>query len=128
MRAFIITVFQILVFVILHDFVFSLLIEIRKIGLLNWGISLQIALIEFIVVCLIANLILEYIPKLSRHLVIFIAILLFSLIWARHLVGNTTTLTVKLLGAATIGFLSYFPFSWLYNLASRRFSENLLKD
>jgi len=46
-RAFIITLFQILVFVILHDYVFSyvfsLLIEIRKIGLLNWGISLQIA-------------------------------------------------------------------------------------
>ena len=105
----VITILQTLAFVILHDFVFSWLFETRKIGLLSWGISLQIALFEFIVVCLITNLLLEYVPKLSRYLVILLAITLFSLFWIRHLV-DAPTLTLKLLGHQQLVFSRIFRF------------------
>src|SRR5690242_14948501 len=85
-----------IVFAVLHDYFFNELFPTRNIGMLNWGISLQIAFIEFIIFAIILNTFLDIYTRVKPIWAIGAATVLYSVTWLTDLF-NTPTLATKLL-------------------------------
>jgi len=104
----------------MHDYFFAELFQTRGTGMLNWGISLQIAFIEFIIFALLLNAFLVVYPRIRPIWPIIAAVFLYAVTWVTDLV-NTPTLALKLMLSAGIGFLSYYLFMRLLNAITKKF-------
>jgi len=112
-----------IVFVLIHDFFFREIFIIPMHGLLSWGISFEIAFIEFMIFSLVLNTFLITHSRIKPIWPIIAATVLYSVTWVNELF-DTTMLTVKLLMSAGLGFLSYLLFSRLL----RSITRNILQD
>ena len=117
---------QAIVFVFLHDFFFREILA-SPIHDINWGISLQIAFIEFIIFSIVLNTFLIIYPRIKPIWPIIVAVILYSVTWMNDLF-DTTILVLKLLTSACIGFLSYYLFVRLLNAITKKFVQTPHKN
>lgn len=113
---------QTIIFVFLHDFFFNTVFAKPLHPDLNWGISLEIALFEFVIFSLLLNIFLLIYKNVRAIWPIIGTIVLYSVTWMNDLL-DTSTATLKLLISATIGFLSYYLFIRLLNAITKKFVE-----
>jgi hypothetical protein len=106
---------------LVHDFVFNSLLPPTHPDV-NWGISLQIAVLEFIILSIILNAFLVSYSRIHPFWPIVAAIFVYSLVWIDDLLVTPSS-TMKLLVSATLGFLSYYPFSALLKMMGKRSAE-----
>ena len=106
---------------IVHDFVFNSLFPVTHPDI-NWGISLQIAILEFIILSIILNAFLVFYTRVNTFWPIVAAIFVYSLVWIDDLMV-TPLATLKLLISAALGFSSYYLFSVLLRMMGRRSAE-----
>ena len=106
---------------IVHDFVFNSLFPVIHPDI-NWGISLQIAILEFIILSIILNAFLVFYSRVNTFWPIVVAIFVYSLVWIDDLTV-TPQATIKLLISAALGFSSYYIFSVLLRMMVRKSAE-----
>src|SRR5437763_158118 len=111
---------EIIVFVLLEEYLFSTFFPPSIIRMLDTAISLQIAFIEFIIFALLLNTFLMTYRGVNPIWAIGAATLLYSLTWVSDLF-NSPTVTLKLVVSACVGFLSYYFFSRLLKTITKKF-------
>jgi len=113
---------QTIIFIFLHDYLFNTIFTKPPHPDLNWGISLEIALFEFVIFSLLLNIFLLIYKNVKATWPIISAIVLYSVAWVNDLL-YTPAPTLKLLISAAIGFLSYYLFIRLLRAISKKFVE-----
>ena len=103
---------------LVHDFVFNSLFPVEHPDV-NWGISLEIASLEFIILSIILNAFLVFNSRVNPFWPIVAAIFVYALVWVDDL-PDLPLRTMKLLVSSGLGFFSYYIFSGLLRIMGKR--------